>query len=298
MRTLLKGAVKGKMKKIKSYDEYSEILSDFKSANGMCNTNKIRTREELTILIEAGKLFYEEICGGLWYFVDEGYYYYANFYTPAYTPIHMQKQDMDVIVDLVGNSVRYSNLWEQELIDSGFEKRDRWLQYSCQLDDIINDVISQNTIASQFWACRGFYWRKATRGDYPEFRQLLVEVLGKDRYSTTAMTEQDLDAMERDGTCDVICDDTGKIQAVCLYRRYNQSAHSCGLATYYKKTGLGAFVLYQSLMSMYQTGCKKYIGWIRDNNLESLQLHDHIMKPTGKFYRQFLFRADKTIDLS
>ena len=279
------------MNHINSYDQYLEILDGFKKREGRSSTNKLMMPDEVKDLIEAGKLLYAEEEHVLWLYIDEGDYYSASFYVPADQPVKMHGQDKDVIVDLMGNQTRNNDQWERELIDTGFEKSDKRFEYGCRLDDIIDEAKIQYNVASKFWGRRGFYQRKAVKEDYPELKKLLETALGRSRHVVTVMTDYELDEMENSGTCDVICDSSGKIQAASFYKKRNTTALGCWSATYYQRSGLGALVVYCTLINAYEKGCKKLSGWIREDNQDSLALNGRTTRPTGKYYWQFVFRA-------
>ena len=283
------------MEKINSYDEYSVILSDFKTAHGKCSTNKLMLREELSDLIEAGRFFYGEIDGVLWFFVNDGYFYSANFYVPVNVPIRMQKQEMDVVVDLTGNDNRYNQQWEDELIATGFQKRDKRLEFDCQLDRVVEEMTQKNKIMHRFWERNGFTYRYGVKVDYPKLLKLWEDVLGRQRYSVTPLTETELDEMEKNDRCSVICDREGKISAAFLYLRKNRTAFGFLIATYYKGSGLGAAAYTQTLLHAYQEGCVKFTSWVREDNMEALNIVKYAQKPTGKYYWQFVFRSDNSL---
>lgn len=281
------------MKKISTYDEYTQILADFKAGKARCSTNKMYTRSELETLIAAGKLYHDEIEDVLWFFVNEGYFYTAGFYVPADMPIRMRRQDMDVLVELTGNPDRYNQKWEDELIAAGYEKRDKYLEYASQMSDIIDDVKKQNQVMHAFWEKRGFHYRTATKEDYPEMMKLWEEKLGKHRYTLNSMTEAELDEMEKYGRCVVICDKEGKICATNMYIRRGTTAYGLHGATYYQGSGLGGVVLYDQIVHMVQEGIQKHIGWVREDNIESISLQTRLgQRRTGKFYIQFVYESE------
>lgn len=281
------------MKKITTYDEYAQILADFKVGKARCSTNKMYTRSELETLIAAGKLYHDEIEDVLWFFVNEGYFYTASFYVPADMPIRMRRQDMDVLVELTGNPDRYNQKWEDELIAAGYEKRDKYLEYASQMSDIIDDVKKQNQVMHAFWEKRGFHYRTATKEDYPEMMKLWEEKLGKHRYTLNSMTEAELDEMEKYGRCVVICDKEGKICATSMYVKKNATFYGLHSATYHQGSGLGACAFFELIDHAYQEGCTKTVGWARLGNLEGdgLQMRTK-QKMTGKFYFQFICKAE------
>lgn len=75
------------MEKICSYQQYADVLGAFKEGKPRCATNKLMMRDDISALTDAGKLFYAEKNGVLWFFVNEGYYYAAHFHVPAGTSL-------------------------------------------------------------------------------------------------------------------------------------------------------------------------------------------------------------------
>lgn len=280
------------MEKIRTYEQYSEVLAAFKKDKARCSTNKLMTRDEITALIEAGKLYYAEIDGVLWFFVNEGYFYSANFYVPSDTPIRMRKQDMDVLVELTGNQTRYNEQWERELIAAGYEKGDkRMLEWGCQLDDVIDYLQTQHKERSALWGVQGYTLRKAIKADYPEMNKLWEEKIGKDRYTVYRLTEAEQEEMEKYGRGVVIYDPEGDICAAGMYFRQNQIMYDCWSATYRIGSGFGSWIFYAKLLSAYQEGCTRMLTWVREDNLISSKMVQHVSKLTGKFYWQFVCGA-------
>lgn len=279
------------MKKLDTYEQYSAILAGFKQGKARCSTNKLLTRDELTALIEAGKLYYDEIGSTLWFFVNEGYFYTANFFVPADAPIQMCKQDMDVLVELTGNQTRYNDQWERELIAAGYEKGDKRLEWATELETIIDEIKEQNKVLRIFWEKQGFTYRNAAKADYPEMRKLWEDKLGKHRYVITDMTANELEKMERYGRCIVICNPQGEIVATHIYEQRNKTATGFHVVALYQGRGLGSAVFRQCMISAYEAGCTKFAAWIREDNIESIKMHQHALKLTGKFYWQFICKG-------
>lgn len=274
-----------------SYEQYADLLKAFKQDKPRCSTNKLMTKDELNALIEAEKLYYAEIDGVLWFFVNEGYFYSANFYLPADTAIHMRGQDMDVLVELTGNQTRYNQQWEQELIAAGYEKYDKYLEYAGQLDAVIDEVRDQNNIRREALEKQGCTYRTATKADHPELLKLWEERLDKRRYTITSMTDAELEEMERRGSCLLICDPQGKIVATHMYAHQNKTATGYHVAALHRGRGLGSAVFCRCMIDAYQAGCTKFTAWIREDNIASIRMHRHTLSPSGKFYRQFVYRS-------
>ena len=280
------------MEKLQSYEQYSQVLALFKQGRARCATNKMMMRDELTALIEAGKLYYEQIGETLWFFSDEDYFYYAHLYAPADSPIQMEKQDKDVVVELLGNESRYNEQMDLELVAAGFEKGDRYFEYGAMRDEIIDDVKRQGKMMRAFWERRGVVFRKATKADYPELRVLWLDKIGADTYNVMALTDAQLEEMEDFGRSSLICDKSGTILAACHYYKTGNLAYPYITATRHPGSGLGACNYFVLIEQMYKEGCKKMLGWAREDNLEgnSIQVRSY-QKKTGKFFWQFVCHA-------
>lgn len=279
------------MEKLQTYEQYSQVLASFKQGRARCATNKMMMRDELTALIEEGKLWYEQNGDTLWFFSDEDYFYYAHLYAPADTPIQMKKQDKDVVVDLMGNESRYNELMEQNLLAAGFEKHDRYVELACQLEDVIETVENKLVTLRKVWGGQGFTCRKAVRADFPELHKLWMEKLGRDSYTVLALTETELDDIERYGRCIVACNSEGEIVASSLYLKRGSICY--GYITATNVLGLGGWTHCEKYLSAYQEGCTKDLSWAREDNYKSINMARNIKRPSGKFYWQFVCRAEQ-----
>lgn len=279
------------MKKIHTYEQYSEILSAFKKDKAGCSTNKLFTQGDLSVLIDAGKLYYDEIDGTLWFFVNRDYFYSANFFVPANATIQMRKQDMDVLVDLTGNQSRYNEQWERELVAAGYEKGDKRLEWACQLDDknVIDYLQTQHKERIALWGAQGFTLRKATKADYPEMYKLWEVRFGKHRYAVHTLTDAEQEEMEKYGRCIVICDPEGNICAASIYIKNHKTAYGFLTATNYP--GLGSWAFCERCLSAYQEGCTRHVSWVRVDNRGSIRMNKQVQTPTGKYYWQFICKA-------
>lgn len=278
-----------RMEKIQTYEQYSELLAAFKRGRSRCGTNKLLTRDELMALIEAGKLYYEQIEDTIWLFVDQGYFYAASFYVPEDKPIRMHKQGKDAVVELMGKGERYDIHLERKLCEAGYQKYDRHFEYARDLADIFDQLDGYVKANQPLWSGRGLTARRAVKEDYPRLWDFWMERFGTIRYTIMPMTDSEREEMERNGQCLVICDARGEIVATWVYLTRNKTAYGYNLAARYPERGLGTFVLYLGLVGLCHGGYDRYVTWLRDDNLPTLKLHGHILEPTGKFYWQFLY---------
>lgn len=282
------------MKKLRTYEEYSQVLAAFKENRARCATNKLMTRNEVTALIDAEKLYYDEIDGVFWIFEKESDHYIGSFFVPKDTYIRIHKLDMDVLIDLTGNQNRYNERWEQELIAAGCEKGDKRLEYVCQFKgDMIDTVKQQCSTRRARMEQQGLYYRKATRADYPELKVLWKLRFGEYMRILPVLTDTDWDEIEEHGRCDVICEPNGKIIASYLYTARNKVAYGFIATALYQGKGHGGAIFHRGVRSAYEEGNSRFIGWIRKDNINSIMMTRHVLSLTGKYYYQFVCRAKK-----
>lgn len=282
------------MEKLHSFEQYSQVLAEFKVNRARCSTNKMMMRDELSALIEAEKLWFEQIGDTLWFFSDEDYYYSAYLYAPKDTPIQMRKQDKDVLVELMGNASRYNGQMELELVAAGFVKHSKYLEFGNDLESIIVNVRRMNNVMRNVCARQGYTYRTAVKADYPELRDLWLESLGRESYNVTAMTDAELEDMERNGRCVVICDPQGKIVSSSIYlpasKQSNKLAYDFITATLYPGSGLGACAGSEKIVREYEAGYERYLAWVREDNVDALRTARRSSTQTGKFFWQFIYR--------
>lgn len=279
------------MEKLRTYEEYMEVLSSFKQGRARCRTNKMMMRDELAALVDAGKLSYEEIGGTLWFFSDEDYFYSAHLYAPKDTPIQMRKQDKDVLVELMGKGERYDGQMERELIDAGYRKGDKYLEFCLDLAEKIDDINRQNNAMHKFWEKRGYTYRKATREDYPELRKQWIDGLGRESYTVEAMTDKEIETMERHGRCSIICDPSGHIVSSSIYLKKGEVAYDYITVTLLPGSGLGSSAAFDREVHEYNEGCIKNLAWARCNNKDAISALGHNSFLTGKMFWEFIYES-------
>lgn len=279
------------MRKLSTYEQYSELLSSFKSQNKRFCVNKFMFKDELKALIDAGKLLYDNANGVLWFLSDEGAYFNAHFYAPENIMPKINAQDKDILVELMGKEDRYDIKLDAALVDAGFEKRSKYVELMCMMDDAIDDICSNIDAMRNLWQNAGFSCRDAEKDDYSAIHKLWMDKLGKD-YIVPVLSDTELDEMVRLSRCKVVCDPHGKIVAVSHYIVKNSTCYSYITATYV--LGLGGWVFAEKFLGEYSEGLKKDIAWVRDDNFKSKGMSKHIRKPTGKFYWQFILPSNKT----
>lgn len=274
------------MKIIENSETFVQIVNSYRHEKKHCSTNLLLMQDKINDLIDAGKLYYDLIDGILWFFEKNNDFYIAYFYLPKEEKLKLIPQDLDVIVEIVGNQVRYNIQWEMELLESGFEKYNRYIEIMAHKEQCQSMIEKQVEKIHSFVERMGCYRRTATKADYDKMYQLWRTKI--DRYAIRTLTEKELDEMERSNRGYLICNDKNEICVAGYYSRTDNTANTGYLVSLYK--GFGAVASYERMASMFREGCDRYIGWTRENNTDMLMIARKFAVETGKFSQQFLMR--------
>lgn len=274
------------MEKIENSEMFTQILKNYKREKKACGTNMLLMQNEINDLIESQKLYYDFIEDILWFFVRNDDYYLAYFYVPKGQRLKMTPQDCDVIVEIIGNQVRYNSQWEAELLESGLEKHNKNLEFLAKRENCQKIVDEQANKNASFVDSISYYRRKATRSDYDEMYRLWRSTI--DKYAVHTLSESELDEMVRTGSAYLICNEKDDICAVGYCPMTHNTAVMRYIVSIHK--GLGSVVAYEQLASLFEEGCERIIIWIWENNVESLKLWKWIAVETGKFSQQLIMR--------
>ena len=276
---------------ITNYGQYKNILENYKRNHHSCITNKLMTKSEIEELIVEEKLCYEQCASTLWFFVNEGYFYSGSLFIPKDEKIDISDKKMSVRVELMGNQQRYDYGMENRLLECGFIKYDKHLEYSRELKEIIDDI-DDYIIRNNNWKDQEINFRYARSEDYDQLWSLWLSAFGNKRYTIVPFTNLMIEKMEKEQKCLVAVDKDQDIVASWMYSTRNRAAYGYNLATKVQGKGLGKFILYRGLSEIYKKGYTKYVGWLRDDNISTLKIHNHILKPTGKYYWQYVYKTN------
>lgn len=271
---------------IENSEMFAQILNNYKREKKHCGTNMLMMQDEINDLIDAGNLYYSFIEDILWLFVKYDDFYLAYFFVAKGEKLKLVPQDCDVIVELIGNTVKYNSQWEAALLEAGFEKYNKNIEFVAKKEECQSVIEKQKEKISSFVDSIGYYRRRAQKIDYDEMYQLWRSKI--DKYAVHTMTEKEKDEMEKCGSGYLICNEKNDICAVGYCPKTFKTAVMRYIVSTYK--GLGSVVAYEQVASMYQEGCDRVIIWIWENNIDSLKLWRWIAVETGKFSQQFLMK--------
>ena len=280
------------MRIIESSELFTEIVNGYKHENKHCGTNMLLMQNEINDLIGAGKLYYDLIEGILWFFVKQGDYYIAYFYLPKEEKLKLMPQDLDVIVEIIGNQTRYNSEWEEALLESGFEKHNKNFEYLEKREECQIEVRLIQEKMNKFVEKMGCHHRSAKKEDYEAMYQLWTSKI--DNYAVHAMTDKELDEMERYNRAHLILNKKNEILAAVYYLRTGNTANVLYNASLQK--GFGAVVRLFMADHAFQEGCDRLISWVYEDNkdlpfnVNPTWIQKNAITKTGKFSQQFLLR--------
>ena len=279
------------MKIVETGGMFAEIVNNYKREKKRCETNMFILQNEINTWIKGGKLYYDMIEGVLWFFVKNAQYYIAYFYHPKEEKLKMVPQDLDVIVEIMGNQNRYNSGWETELLESGFEKYHNNFEYVVKKEDC-NLEKSNFEKNNKFVEKMGCYHRCAKKEDYDALYQFWTSKL--DKYAVYTMTDKEIEDMERYNRGHLILNNKNEILAAAYYLRTGNTANVLYNVSLQK--GFGHVIRVFLLDYAFREGCDRIITWIYENNeYVALNKNPHrlskgITVKTGKFVQQFLMR--------
>lgn len=274
------------MKIVESSEMYVQLVNDYKHEKKHCATNMLIMQDKVNDLIESRKLYYDLIGGVLWLFVKYGDYYIAYFYLPKGEKLKMVPQDLDVIVELIGNQTRYNSEWETDLLESGFEKHNKNLEFLTKKEEYGEQIEKQTERMFSFIERMGCHCRNIKKEDYDVLYQLWRSKI--DKYAIHTMTDKQLEELEKYNRGILVLNGKDEIVAVSNYTRTDNTAMGMYGVSLHK--GFGAFVSLWTRAFAFREGCNRFLGWIWENNTDSLMNMRWLGVKTGKFCQQFLMR--------
>ena len=274
------------MKIIENSEMFTQIVNSYKHEKKHCGTNMILMQNQIDDRINSSKLYYDLIEGVLWFFEKNEDYYTAYFYLPKEERLRLTPQDLDIIVGIIGNQNRYNTQWETELLESGFEKYNKNLEFLTKKEQYQDLIEKQKEKINSFVERMGCYCRSAKKEDYDAMYQMWRSKI--DKYAIPTMTDKEIEEMEKYNRGLLILNEKNEILATISYSREGNKA--VGLHGVSLNTGLGGFMLPSIIASAFQEGCDRFVGWIWENNTDSLMNARWFSDKTGKFCQQFLMR--------
>ena len=274
------------MKIIENSETFTQTVNSSKSEKKHCATNMLIMQDKVNDLIEGRKLYYDLIDGVLWLFVKHEDYYVAYFYLPKGEKLKMVPQDLDVIVELIGNQTRYNSEWETGLLETGFEKYNKYFEFVTKKEEYQDFIEKQAEKMYSFVERMGCCCRSAKKEDYNAMYQLRRAKI--DKYEVYTLTDKEIEEMETHNRSILVLNKENEIIATCCYSRMGNTA--LGMYGVSLQKGFGAVVSPLVMAFAFREGCDRLIAWIWENNTDSLDLKRWFGVKTGKFRQKFLLR--------
>ena len=277
--------------KLHSLKEWIDILNAFKLSHRGCETNCYIPLPVLGEYIKEKRLFYKIVSGHtLWLFERERDYYLGYYYVSKNDKLVIERQDLDVIIYLIGSGKKYAYIQESELVEQGCVKYRRNQEYVLT-SETVPELEKMNRKCRCVMNEMGLHYTTFHAEDYETVYQLWRERI--DRYSVKDMLKSRIRQMEEKEECLMIRNGEGTILAATSYEVNGSVALSENIATVasIKGMGIGSALASKLFLNIFSKGCTKNCVWIWENNVESKKLTRQFVELTGRFSQQLLLRC-------
>lgn len=276
--------------KLHTLEEWIDILNAFKLSHRGCETNCYIPLPMLGEYMKEGRLFYKIVSGQtLWLFERERDYYLGYYYISKSDKLVIERQDLDVVIYLIGSEKKYAYIREEELVELGCIKHRRNQEYMLTTETV-PELERKNRKCQCVMNEMGLHYAAFQTGDYETVYQLWRERI--DRYSVKDMLKSRVRQMEEKEECLTIRNREGTILAATSYEVNGSAALSENIATVAssKGMGIGSALASKLFLNIFSKGCTKNCVWIWENNVESRKLTRPFVKLTGRFSQQLLLK--------
>lgn len=271
-------------------DEWIDLLNTFKSNHRRCETNCYVPLPMLKEYINEGRLFYKIVSDHtLWLFERERDYYLGYYYVSKNDKLMIERQDLDVVIYLIGSEKKYAYTREEELVKLGCIRYRKNLEYLLT-PKTVPALERMNSKSQCLMKKMDLHYTTFHVEDYETVYQLWRERI--DRYSVKDMLKSRICQMEEKEECIIIRNGEGNILAATSFEVNGSVAFSENIATVAssKGMGIGSALASKLFLNIFSRGCTKNCIWIWENNIESRQLTKRFVELTGRFSQQLLLK--------
>lgn len=185
------------MKKVESFEQYSNLIKDAKKLHGRLDCNTVLMPKEVLSLIQLEKLYYETRNHGVTFLCRERDFFKGYLHAAEKEPLTFSQYTMPLVVEFLYSSKmagRFGGL-EEKLQDAEFEFYVKNVRTKCTIPEMYKKKESVQQLKQQ-----GICWRTACRED-SEFLYQIWKSL--DPYDSIIPTEVEFMKMEEKG--ELIC---------------------------------------------------------------------------------------------
>lgn len=265
------------MIKVENLETYKKAISNAKKKYTITFSNMYCMMDEIMRYISLGRMYLEEIDGGVAYYLDEESYYKLCLYVDPGELKQLPKVDKKVLFRYIhregtkGNSI---------LVLEEFLKQKRFVQkgLSTQVLGITEEILDNRGDLARGISIlerNGFRIVRADESMLEEIERLIAEVPFIEDYHMDYKTLEEKRNNLKQGGYLCVVDREGKVCATTVTWVNGNMAAGGAIAVRdkYKMLGLAPAICYERMKYLHDEGVERLIGWVLLNNEPSLRYH-------------------------
>lgn len=267
------------MKKLESFDEYRNLVKEFKQVCKKPFSNMYYMSNDIKRYIELNRAGYEKSESGIVFFFDEENYYRACLYVNERDKFAIFPQKKKILVKNAFERERKDERLqcvESRLAELGFER----VGISVGMQGEVQTILQKCERVKKYVSALEKKGYQCIMADFSLFKEIESIVLDsgiiKD-YHLDYRTEEEK-RKQKNGSYLCIINDKNEICAVSICEVEGGIAKGVALAVKeeYKMLGLAPVITYYRMKWLYDNGIKFSQGWALTSNEPSLQYHKRL----------------------
>ena len=276
------------MEKLTSLEQYYNYIKDSKKRCRISFSNMYCLPDEIERYIALGRMYVEELDGGLAFFLDEETYYKLCLSIDANASIQIPKVDRKVLCRYIYRENGLSELMNginTQLIKNGFARVGKAIQIQGNPEDLLSKKKSIERGIS-ILNRNGFYICRAGENMIDEIEKLIESTKHIQDFHSDYRTLEEKRENAVSGGYLCVVDKEEKLCAatVTWVKGSNANGDAIVVKDEYKRLGLAPVLCYERMKYLQEYGVKKFTGWVQTDNELSLRYHKSMEFQLGDRY--------------
>ncbi len=278
------------MNRVRSAEEYRELVRLTKERTGKTDTNCVIMSSEMERYILQDRLYSRTFPEGLALYIDEGRYYEMYYFWAVGSPLPDLRADKPVSAVEIGTAGRKTDhleRMEQRFPQAGFELYKTTLQLEADLRALGYDLTAEYERRTAMVKEQGLTLTYCPDELLPQVHSLWAEYLD--------LADVPMDHLRMDEESKILCAVTGdgQVAAVQWWKCGNRSSegrHTVTHPAFYRR-GLASCLLLSQFVYTRDRGVNRVYTWINDDNLRSLAAHEKVgFSTNGRIAKQYVLK--------
>lgn len=280
------------MQALRSTEQFEYLVSEAKRELPKLVTNCYLSADEISRYCKLGRIFYEKIDGGVFFYCDEETYYQTYFYFAGERKPLLDGKDRPVVIRLIhkeGKKPPATAQMEQFLLETGFVVRDVTLQICARPREDAKRIEKCLRTSLRFLERHGFKLFEPKEEHLEQILKLRDGVLDPLHFSY--MTREEMLQGLQQGHFQCMIDPEGKICGTHTFDIIKGTAYGniVVVEEKYRNLGIGPMLVYRFLHLSNELNLPSCYGWIINDNFPSIEMHTKIgFRLTGKASTQLV----------